>query len=100
MDTERLVGVQRSTSGLGVLRDQFEVGEGGQRRDNKREQKRQPDDAADRAGHGSGDGVHTGAEDVTNNEQEQKLGSQDPLEFGFVTSRSCVEHFVLGCAHG
>ena len=82
MDAERLVRVERGAGGLRVLGDQLEVGERGQRGDDEGDQERQPGDAADLAGHLAGDGVDTGAEDVADDEQQQQLGAEHPLEVG------------------
>ena len=94
MDAERLVRVERRARRLRVLGDQLQVGEGGQRRHHEGQQERQPDDAAHRPGHGPGDRVDAGAQDVAHDEQEQELGPHDPFELVLVTFGSYVEHLI------
>jgi hypothetical protein len=65
------VRVERGTRGLGVLGDQLEVAERGDGGDQERHQERNPRCPTDFAGDLAGERVHTGAEDVADDEQQQ-----------------------------
>ena len=79
--TERLVRVQRGAGRLRIFAHELEVGERGQRRDDEREDERQPRHSAHVRDHVAGDRVDTGAENVADDEQQQQSGSEDSLEF-------------------
>ncbi|MEJ7741506.1 MAG: hypothetical protein WKF73_02505 [Nocardioidaceae bacterium] len=85
---ERLVRVERSTGGLGVLRDQLEIGQGCDRGDDEGSEERRPGGSAHFAGNVTGQCVDTGAEDVTHNEEQQELWPHDPLELGLTVAVS------------
>ena len=80
MDAERLVGVERGAGGARIFRDQLEIAEGGDQRDDERHQERQPDHAADLLRDLPGQRVDAGAEDVADDEEQQQPGPHDPLE--------------------
>ncbi len=56
----------------------LEVGVRRQRGDRERHQERQPGDAADLPGQPPGDGVHARAEDVADDEQQQRAWAPSP----------------------
>jgi hypothetical protein len=77
---ERPVHIERGAGGLWVLRHQLEVRERGQGRDDERDEERQPGGAAHLGRDLPGEGVHAGAEDVPDDEQEEELRPHHPQE--------------------
>ena len=82
MDAEGLVRVERRPGRLREPGHQLQVGEGGDRRDGEGHQERGPGRTTDLAGHRTGQGIDTGAENVTDDEEKKELGADDSLELG------------------
>jgi len=93
---ERLVHIQRRAGRLGVLGDQFQVGQRGQQRDGKGHQEGQPGRAANFGGDLAGQCINACAQDVANNEQQQQLGAHHALERRVFRLRW---GFYIGCSH-
>ena len=71
LDTKGLVRVQRSTRRLWILGDELEIAERGDGGDQKGDQERNPCCPTDFGGDVTSQGIHAGAEDVADDEQEQ-----------------------------
>ena len=82
MQPERLVGVERGTCCLRVLRHELEIGERRDRRDGEGHEERRPRGAADLAGDLTGQGVDACAEDVPDDEEQEQLGPHHPFQLG------------------
>ncbi|MNY68306.1 hypothetical protein D3C86_2060470 [compost metagenome] len=94
MDSKGLVRIKRGASCLGILRDEFEVGKRGEGGHNEGEKERQPDDATNRPGHGPGDRIDAGPQNVSHNKEEEQFGSQHAFELWFLTFGRCFQGVV------
>ena len=82
VDAEGLVRVERGTGGLRIFRDQFEIAEGGDQRDDEGHQERQPDHAADLLGDLAGQRIDAGAQNVADDEEQQKPWPHHAMQAG------------------
>jgi hypothetical protein len=77
---ERLVHVQRGAGGPRVLRHELRVGDRGEEREHDREQERRPDRPADAVADRAHKRVDTGAQHVPDDEEEQHVAGDRPLQ--------------------
>ena len=89
MQAKCLVRVERRAGRLGILRDQLQIAERGDRRDDGAARKA-PRGAPDLTGNLAGRGIHTGAGDVADDEQQDRRGP--------ITRFSSVCVVPLGCS--
>jgi len=81
MDSESLVRVQRGAGRLRVFGHQFQIAESGDGGDREGDQEGKPRRPTDFRRHITGQRIHTGAQDVADDEQQQQLWTHHPLGF-------------------